>query len=756
MGSYRVTDPITGKVLILHGNSPPTEEELNQIFTEGEPITAASRAMIAEGSKPKGKELWADRMLKAEQGMTLGWGDELVGAIGGVDRLLHGGKFGEGYNSTVEKARRDEGAYEQARPLEALGVEAAGMIPGLVVGSSLAGARGASPKALSLGTRVLNAAKAGSLFGAVSGAGNANGDLLQRAKGAGLGALAGGTLGAAIPVAPATLRGVKRLVTRTVQSPEEFAAQALSRAFDNDNISLPTAEQTVSSGNKTLLDVGGRATTALAEQGALEGKGRQIAENFFDTVDKNREGQVLDRVKNIVSDQPLYDKMDELATKRATDARPLYLEAYAQPYRRTPKLVDLSKRPAVGGAMRSAMTRLKNDPDIDPAEVDAAMSPLLGSEWEGLSDAQIAQRLTSAMGTRPVEFKVLDYIKRGLDNLAEDPSASKEVRKLRRAWREELKTINPKYGKALNAWSGPSAVMDSMTQGREFDRMDPEAIQRALSDMGESEQESFRVGVSRRLQDLASGAQGRQPGQTSSMSLATAISGNKVMQRRLEAALGGAGADADTMLGRNGWKPVGGGRYQNANQPGASISVDANGQWRLEQASKSGKSSSLKNAGADQSSLESFITGQPAPPKPKNLQDLLDMADEMVDRNKKKAIVIGNSATARRLEGAENFDAAGNAIDQVAQAAKAARHGLVGMAGHAFTVGSDYLLKGLTSSRREQISKLLHSIDRDDNLRALDIIKNLRNGKSVPEVLYQPGFKVPAATGQLTGKSTGD
>lgn len=727
------------------GDTESARHLADQINRLPEDATGYTRSIIDQANKLSGKNLNAARALEATQGLTLGWGDELAGVMGGLDSLVRGkssrsgeSTFSGGYNSTAEKARDDLKRYEAERPVEALGVNVAGSLPGLVAGASLAPAIARSGKALSLANRVKSAAAAGALYGGVSGAGYGDKD---RLSGAEFGALTGGGLGMLLPFVPAGVRGVKRLITRTGQAPDNFAATALSRALESDSVPLSSINP-----NRPLIDAGAEATSALAEQGALEGAGRKAAETFFKNDSSAREAKLIDRIRDTISNGGLYDRLDELATKRSADATPLYREAYSQQYRRTPKLVDLSKRPAIGGAARSAITRLKNDPDLDPQEVQQALGSIFGNDLANLSDEEATRRLTQAMGSRPVEFKVLDYIKRGLDAMAEDPSASREIRKLRSAWREELKAINPKYQEALNAWAGPSATMDAMAEGRAFDKLDPEAITRLLSNMGESEQEAYRLGVARRLQDLASGASSKSPGQNTSLSLAKGISGNSVMKRRLTAALGSQGASPAEMLRRNGWSETAPGVFRNTTKPNQVINLTKDGTWSLEQTSKTGRSSSVKNAGPDQTSLETFLTGH-APTKPRlAVEDLLDLADDIVTRNDKRNTIIGNSATARRAAGSQEFDQAGKIIDQVGQSANALKHGGgLGFLGHWLGVTKDALLEGLTSKRREAISKLLYSDNPQDNLKALEMIKQIRQGRTQGIPVYRGGMVAPAA-----------
>lgn len=757
MPTYKIKDPQTGRVLRVTGDSPPTEDEANELFAtqresrEAEPMTDYTRQVI-EAGKPKlsGGPLLGARALEFTQGGLLGWGDEAQGVIGGIDSVLRGKKsptgettFTGGYEAARDRARQALSRYEQERPLEALGVNAAGGLP-------LVGGAGASvARAAPLGARLKRAAATGAGIGAIAGAGSADGDLEDRAGGAAFGSLLGSTMGLAFPLVPAAVRGGKNLINRARLSPEEFAARYVSRAFEGDAINTADA---LASG-KPLIDVGGSATTAAAEQGALSGKGRQIAEQHFNQAEKAREGTLLGAIKKTISDKPLYDKMDELASKRSTDATPLYQAAYTTPYRRTPKLTDLARRPAVGGAMRSAITRLKNDPDINPDEVEAALGPILGKDFENLSDAQITQRLTQAMGTRPLEFKVLDYIKRGLDHMVGD-GGSNEVRRLRNAWREELKAINPKYQEALNSWAGPARILEALEEGRGFHKLDPEAIERLVANMGDSEREAFQVGVSRQLQDLASGAGGKQPGHKAALSLAEGIDKNGVMQRRLQAALGTAGAQPEKIITRSGWKPTGNGTYRNATKPGQVLNFDkTNGVWSLEQTSKTGKSSSLLSSGDDIHSLESILTGNAAKPAsgPQSVDELIAISRGIADTAAKQAQIVKGSPTARRLAGAEEFDGLEATL---AEGAQAARGGKWNLLGHVLNKGYTRAVEGLSDERRAAVSKLLFSKDPAERARGIEMIDRIRSGRSVTSPTYRPRIAPRSAGVTITSANT--
>lgn len=114
--------------------------------------------------------------------------------------------------------------------------------------------------------------------------------------------------------------------------------------------------------------------------------------------------------------------------------------------------------------------------------------------------------------------KTWDYVKRGLDEVIEDhrdPVTKRLPRtdtmrlmdQTRRELRGELVRLNPDYGPALAAYTGPSRAMDAMQLGRRIvgGKMDPEDIEHGLSLMSKNELDGLKLGMARGLADLFQG-----------------------------------------------------------------------------------------------------------------------------------------------------------------------------------------------------------------------------------------------------------
>jgi hypothetical protein len=175
----------------------------------------------------------------------------------------------------------------------------------------------------------------------------------------------------------------------------------------------------------------------LSTKGDAEGVGRQARDAATDTIRTER--------------------------KRLSDLyQPRYEETYTQPFKRSKKLLDLADRPGTGSALRSAWTRIANDPDINLGEMKRVLGPIMGENPDQLSDKQLAQRLTQAIASRPTEFRLLDYVKRGLDDAVEANPEYREIRALRNAWREELKQANPSYAAVLKDYQRDVQPLEDM------------------------------------------------------------------------------------------------------------------------------------------------------------------------------------------------------------------------------------------------------------------------------------------------------
>jgi hypothetical protein len=211
---------------------------------EGMPKEQATAYVSAKHGAPGApKDNSAGFLAQAAQGATLGFSDEIGGAVAGAIEKAKGGEFGKGFDRfrAAEKAARE--SYKADQPAGAAGAELAGAVA-TPVNALLPGVKAAGNVGAGGLTRTMAALRAGAAGGALAGAGGSEGGLVDRAKGAAVGGVAGGVIGGAAGAAiPLVAGGASKAVDlvpglrpATRQAIEALPAPRLARgvaAFAN-------------------------------------------------------------------------------------------------------------------------------------------------------------------------------------------------------------------------------------------------------------------------------------------------------------------------------------------------------------------------------------------------------------------------------------------------------------------------------------------------------------------------------------------
>lgn len=148
------------------------------------------------------------------QGLTLGFGDEIYAGATAPIRAIPGLLSGEGYDlgKAYEQGLQETRAVQQGQQALNPIAAGAGEITGAIANPATRLAIGS--QAASLPARMGIGALEGAAIGGTYGFGSADGDLQSRLEGAGKGAMTGGAFGA---VAPAVAQGVGNTVSRMAQ-----------------------------------------------------------------------------------------------------------------------------------------------------------------------------------------------------------------------------------------------------------------------------------------------------------------------------------------------------------------------------------------------------------------------------------------------------------------------------------------------------------------------------------------------------------
>jgi len=194
--------------------------------------------------------------LSVLNGPTLGFGDEIAGAVGGAyDTLVKGGNLADNYRGNRDFARGAQDNQREVNPWTTGITQLAASLPlgAVKLLGAAAPAAGAVAKPVNMLGQMLGAAGMGATYGGVSGAGNSTaGSVGGMAQDAGIGALTGAALsGAAIPVtrmAGAVGSNVAQRVSSASagRAAEEKVAEALVRDGRGSVVSCNRAHPTPS------------------------------------------------------------------------------------------------------------------------------------------------------------------------------------------------------------------------------------------------------------------------------------------------------------------------------------------------------------------------------------------------------------------------------------------------------------------------------------------------------------------------------
>ena len=330
------------------------------------PKPAAKTSALGTPQEKKSKLTPAETQLAENNAFLRGipgatYANDAHAALVGAADWLQGKSFKEGYQHNREERTRIFEEYDSEHPVastlrtlagagasmavtpEIKALQGLGLVGRSAVGSLFSGIAGTVQgfaEGATLDERKKNALMGGA-FGTVAGlifpplGALARSPIGRAGAGAGVGAAVGAvedpnhiegaeigaTTGAALAV------GANRL--NRFGSPKEWAASYLGRALSRDSVSKEAAQKIVSKTGRSLSDVGGESVVAAGEQAALTGAGRKLGANLYIS-DRlaGREKAMAHVVDHLISDQGMYESVDSLVTGRSIAAQPLYQKAF--------------------------------------------------------------------------------------------------------------------------------------------------------------------------------------------------------------------------------------------------------------------------------------------------------------------------------------------------------------------------------------------------------------------------------------------
>ena len=178
-------------------------------------IAEARRAAQYQEEEPSGEmakvDDWGGKARQLAQGVTLGFGDEIVGAIKSISPNITYGEARDKSRAGIEQFRRDN-------PLEAMGWEVAGsIVPGLLTagagtaatGMNLARLAGSTSRLARAGGMAIPAVAGGAVYGAGEGEGGIGNRASEALKTGAISGVTGGLLGAS-PVGTFVGKGIRK------------------------------------------------------------------------------------------------------------------------------------------------------------------------------------------------------------------------------------------------------------------------------------------------------------------------------------------------------------------------------------------------------------------------------------------------------------------------------------------------------------------------------------------------------------------
>lgn len=509
-----------------------------------------SSAPKAAASVPENKDYqagkqaagWKQGLASVANGPLMGFGDEVLGAVGGAyDTLKQSNPFGDkvssvGLNGLVRgdqpktfaenyRANRDavrgmQDNQAEVNPITTAVTQTMASSPLLVYNG--VGALGAkiAPKIAegsNLLIRMLKGGATAAAYGGVQGAGNSTaedvgGVLKDAATSAGTSAALGaGT----VPVAGA-IRAVGGNALQRVSSSSaaDYAKQKIAEALSRDargtvvqngssNPILQVASRFTKLGDEaTVADAGGRNTNQLLDTLAtLPGQTKDAAEQLIRSRQAGRAGRLITSAEESLGTQGqrLTPHLDQWAADRATAAAPLYNQVRqinVQPSDNLRNIVQAADDLGALGEARKMATANQQRFGLDPAYPQAWNMGDLDHVKQGL-DQLIAKQWNAAEGKlTPLGASYQGLKSRlvnELDSVTRDPQTGASV-----------------YKAARDAYAGPSAIIDAAQQGRLALSKDGAAISGLTSGLSDSEMQAFRLGAFESLRNKL----GKESGQT--------------------------------------------------------------------------------------------------------------------------------------------------------------------------------------------------------------------------------------------------
>lgn len=419
------------------------------------------------------------------RGAFFGFGEELES----LPYLLPGGETRE---EALKRIRGEMAQYSEARPAVSTALEVAGGLAtgpaGVVRSAGKAGLR----EALKYGAKRVATGAVGQ--GALSGAGEAEGGVVNRLAGATIGAATGGVAGTVLGKAG---RMVGERVARG--GPKDVGAQFAADLMQTAKTRPATVRQEAArlaqiAPETRLADITGEAgQRAVRGQAGFGGPaGEEVATAMRERF-AGRPKRMQDVLTRSTGKTPenIVETLDDFRKARKAAADPLYEAAFANP-------------PIVDETLEAF---IEQRPSLKLAQQEAAVL----MKEAGRPVQMIENAAGETVPLRTPEF--LDYMKGALDDIlykgkkpGEGGLGLRRLGKVQETRNEFVGMLDdriPGYREARAAYAGDTALIQAMEEGADLAarRARSTEVKQVLDAMGDSEREMFQRGYLDTLRD---------------------------------------------------------------------------------------------------------------------------------------------------------------------------------------------------------------------------------------------------------------
>lgn len=333
----------------------------------------------------------------------------------------------------------------------------------------------------------------------------------------------------AIPTGAAVLRGAGTAAVNAlapgVRNVEGQAAKILGRALDRDNTNfnaLAATHENYPAGTPLAATAGENVRGAVRGSIAAPGPARTTVGDAADTYLTGADKRTSDAIARNVSDAPpISTRINALDTERSAAAAPAYQAAGipdriqmtettrpGEPVtREVPILPGAIAKTKITEPGPPVTDRAFNTPNVSSPAIDA----LLKDSADMRAAIGAARRLPEFKNLPSNSMAMLDKAYKHLNGMEQEAVRSgngtraHDLSHLRTDLKTALVEANPAYGKALDAYAGPSQLIDAAETGRSWfsKNIQPEQVAREFQGMPPAQQKEAVGGAADYLRTKA-------------------------------------------------------------------------------------------------------------------------------------------------------------------------------------------------------------------------------------------------------------